>query len=266
MGRAVEYLAVESPIHRLNPLTKLAGVISFFTLGLVFSNPLILLGIMLAVFLLYFIAGAGRILRNYLKPLLGVSIFILLIQALFSHEGIELFRYIPKDLPVLGWIGAVHQESLLLGLTIVTRMGVFAFSLPLLLATTQPRDLILGLVDKLKFPYDYAFMLITALRFIPTLFVEMDQIFQAQSARGFDLKAQPLPKRIKSYLPLVVPLVMTALKKAERLAVAMETRGYGLGNRTYLRKLSFGADDCFVCAGFCCLILVGVGFKIMYRL
>src|SRR5690554_8067438 len=106
MGRAVEYLAVESPIHRLNPLTKLAGVISFFTLGLVFSNPLILLGIMLAVFLFFFLAGAGRILRNYLKPLLGVGIFILLIKAFFSLEGLELFGYIRKDFPFLVWFGA----------------------------------------------------------------------------------------------------------------------------------------------------------------
>jgi energy-coupling factor transporter transmembrane protein EcfT len=143
MGNAVEYLAVESPIHRLNPLTKLTGVFTLFSLGLLFANPLVLLSVMILVIFFYFLAKAGRILVWYSKPLLGVGVFLLFIQVLFSHEGAELLRYIPKSIPVLGWIGAVHKDSLLLGLTMITRMGVFALTLPLLLATTQPRDLTL---------------------------------------------------------------------------------------------------------------------------
>lgn len=266
MGNAVEYLAVESPIHRLNPLTKLTGVFTLFILGLLFANPLVLLSVMFLVICFYFLAKAGKILAWYSKPLLGVAVFLLFIQVLFSHEGVELFRYIPKSIPVFGWIGAVHKDSLLLGLTMITRMGVFALTLPLLLATTQPRDLTLVLVDKLMLPYDYAFMFITSLRFIPTLFIEMDQISQAQGARGFDLSAQPLFKRIKSYMPLVVPLVMIALKKAEHLAMAMETRGYGAGKRSYLRKLSFTSLDGLINLCFCCLLAVSVLSKVIYHL
>lgn len=263
MSRAVEYLDLESPVHSLNPLTKLTGVLTFFFMGLIFSHPLLLSVLVGFVVIIFIVARAGRILASYIRPLVSVSAIMLIIQILFSHEGPELVRFLPRNIPVLGWIGSINGHSLLLGLTMVTRMMIFGLSLPLLLATTQPRDLVLVLVERLRFPYQYAFMFITALRFIPTLFVEIDQIIQAQSARAFEIENKSLIKKIKAYIPLVTPLVIIALKKAERLAVAMETRGYGLGPRTYLRKPSFSRQDVVVCACSAVFTVLSITLKIM---
>jgi energy-coupling factor transport system permease protein len=262
MGNAVEYLDVASPVHRLNPITKLIGLLCIFSVGIIFSNPLVLTILIGFIYLLFLASKAGRIFIPYFKLTISVGLFMLVLQVLFAHDGPELFRFIPSRIPVLGWMGSVNRDSLWQGLTMVARMGVFSFSLPLLLATTQPRDLVLVLVEKLKFPYQYAFMFITALRFIPTLFVEIENILQAQTARAFEVKSKNPWKQLKAYLPLVVPLVMIALKKAERLAVAMETRGYGLGPRTYLRKPVFRFGDLGVCVGLAGIVFLSIWLRI----
>lgn len=262
MANAVEYLDVASPVHQLNPITKLMGLVCLFALGIVFSNPLILTVLIGLIFLLFLLAKAGCVFIPYFRLTISVGVFMLILQILFAHDGPELFRFLPRGIPVLGWMGSINHDSLSQGLTMVARMGVFSISLPLLLATTQPRDLVLVLVEKLKFPYQYAFMFITSLRFIPTLFVEIDNILQAQTARAFEVKSKNPWKQLKAYLPLVTPLVLIALKKAERLAVAMETRGYGLGPRTYLRKPVFGFFDFGATAGITGMTLFLVWLRI----
>ena len=259
----MEYLDVSSPIHRLNPLTKLIALLGFFILGMVFSNLFELLGLILIIYLLYLLAKATTVFRVYFRLLIFAGIFMMVLQLLFAHDGAELFRYIPKDIPVLGWLGVINRDSLIMGLQMVARMAVFGLSLPLLLTTTESRDLVLVMVEKLKLPYQYAFMFITSLRFIPTLFVEIENILQAQKARAFQMTSRNPVKQVKAYLPLVTPLVMIALKKAERLAIAMETRGYGIEKRTYLRKPVFGKADLFTCMGFALITAIAASLRML---
>lgn len=254
----MEYLDVSSPIHRLNPLTKLIALLGIFILGMVFSNLFELLGLIFGIYLLYLLAKAVVVFKIYFRLLIYAGIFMMVLQLLFAHDGVELLRYIPKGIPVLGWLGVINKDSLILGVQMVARMAVFGLSLPLLLTTTESRDLVLIMVEKLKLPYQYAFMFITSLRFIPTLFIEIENILQAQKARAFEMTSKNPVKQVKAYLPLVTPLVMIALKKAERLAVAMETRGYGVGKRTYLRKPVFGTADLCTCIGFTGIVVIAV--------
>ncbi|HEX3046558.1 MAG TPA: energy-coupling factor transporter transmembrane component T [Bacillota bacterium] len=262
----MEYLSSNSPIHRLNPLTKLIALVVIFTLGIIFSNLGFLLILIGVIYLLFLVAGANRVFITYARLLGFASIFMMVLQILFAHDGPELFRFIPSSIPVFGWIGAINQDSLLLGLVMVARMGVFGLSLPLLLTTTQSRDLVLTLVERLKLPFQYAFMFITALRFIPTLFEEIENIIQAQKARAFEMKSKNPIKQAKAYIPLITPLVMIALKKAERLAIAMETRGYGSGPRTYLQKPTFGVSDYATCAGCCVIMILMISLKLFGRI
>jgi energy-coupling factor transport system permease protein len=141
-------------------------------------------------------------------------------------------------------------------------MAVFGFALPLLLVTTQARDLMLVLVDKLKFPYEYALMFITSLRFIPNLFMEIETILQAQRCRAFELKTKNPVKQVKAYFPLITPLVLISLKKAQRLAVAMETRGFGGGKRTYLHQIDFKKVDWVICGTMSALAVAGLILKV----
>lgn len=258
----MEYLATNSPLHRLNPITKLIGLVFFFITGIALSNPVALLGLISVIFVLYLLAKAISVFILYARWLAMGGIFILLLQVLFAHSGPELFRLVPKNIPILGWMGVVNKASLELGLTMVTRMAVFGFSLPLLLVTTQARDLMLILIDRLKFPYQYALMFITSLRFIPNLFVEIGNILQAQRVRAFEIRSKNPIKQVKAYFPLITPLVLISLKKAERLAVAMETRGFGQGKRTYLNQPKFRIIDFNTILGCSLALLVVLILKI----
>lgn len=258
----MEYIAVNSPLHRLNPLTKLIGLICFFIMGILVSSPMALLVMVLILFVLFMIAKAFSIFKLYFGWLLLGGIFMLVLQILFAHNGPELFRFIPKNVPLLGWLGVINKDSLSLGLTMVTRMAVFGFALPLLLVTIKARDLMLVLVDKLKFPFQYALMFITSLRFIPNLFMEIENILQAQRARAFELRSKNPVKQVKAYFPLIIPLVLISLKKAQSLAVAMETRGFGRGKRTYLRQPKFTMNDFITIFGCCSAVILIILLKI----
>lgn len=259
----MEYLAINSPLHRLHPLSKLIGLGCFFGLGIVFSNLYILIAIIGLIYLLYYFAKATAIFWTYCRLLIFAGLFMMVLQLLFAHDGPELLRYIPKKIPVLGWLGVINRDSLTIGLEMVARMSIFGLSLPLILATTQSRDLVMVMVERLKVPYQYALMFVTSLRFIPTLFVEIENILQAQKARAFEMTSKNPVKQLKAYLPLITPLVIIALKKAERLAIAMETRGYGLGPRTYLRQLKFRPADYFASAGCILMVLTAVASRLI---
>jgi len=258
----MEYIAANSPLHSLNPLTKLIGLGSFFVMGIMVSNPLTLLGLVLVLLVLFKVAKALSVFKLYFGWLLMGGCLMLLLQILFAHNGPELFRFIPKNIPILGWLGVINQDSLWLGLIMVTRMAVFGFALPLLLVTTQARDLMLILVDKFKFPYQYALMLITSLQFIPNLFMEIETILQAQRCRAFELRTKNPVKQVKAYFPLITPLVLISLKKAQRLAIAMETRGFGCGKRTYLHQLNFRTVDWVICGTLPVISLAGLILKV----
>jgi energy-coupling factor transport system permease protein len=244
-------------------MTKLIALLAIFTMGMVFSSMVALVALVIGIYLLYLLAKANAVFKIYFRLLIYAGIFMIVLQLLFAHDGAELFRYIPKSIPILGWLGVINKDSLILGLQMIARMAVFGLSLPLLLTTTQSRDLVLVLVEKLKLPYQYAFMFITSLRFIPTLFVEIENILQAQKARAFEMTSKNPVKQVKAYLPLITPLVMIALKKAERLAVAMETRGYGAGRRTYLRKPVFNTIDLCTCLGFTGVVVIAVSLRVL---
>lgn len=240
MAAAVEYIPKNSPIHKLNALTKIIWALFILAGGLLFSDYRYLLALFTSVLAA---AAAARVLKNLLPVTAGLSVFaliLLLIQALFYDQGQVLFYLIPmsNSLPVT-------DQGLLSGLAMGLRMMTLVLSFLVIMTTTQTRDIILTLVEKLKIPYDYAFMFMTALRFVPTFLGEVKQITEAQQARGYAVEGWNPVKKIKAYAPVAVPLVLISLNKAENLAMAMETRGYSGGRRTYLREPKMqGTDYC----------------------
>lgn len=231
LAAAVEYIAKDSLIHKLNTLTKLFWALLILAGGLLFSDYRYLLALFISVLV---VAAAGKVLKALFPVITGLSVFaliVMLIQALLFSEGQVILYVIPvtKTLPVT-------DQGLYSGFAMAFRMMTLVLSFLVIMTTTQTRDIILTLVEKLKVPYDYAFMFMTALRFVPTFMGEVRQITEAQRARGFAVEGWNPLKRIKAYAPVAVPLVLISLNKAENLAMAMETRGYGGGRRTYLRE------------------------------
>ena len=119
----------------------------------------------------------------------------------------------------------------------------------------------MSLVEKLKVPFDYAFMFTTTLRFIPIILSEVSTIYQAQLSRAHAVEGWNPIKKLKAFAPIVFPIIFIAIEKADRLGLSMELRGYKSGKRTYLKKLRFSIID----EGAFLLMLVLVGLSIYMR-
>jgi energy-coupling factor transport system permease protein len=250
MSVAVNYLQRDTWIHRLNPLTKLFWSFLMMTLSFLLKDPLLLAALFGSIALVAYLARILPEMLPVFKGLLAFALLFLLLQIFMIPEGRTLIVLIPGP----NYLRITDQgvtDSLALGM----RLMAIASSFPVLLATTQVKDLVVMLVEKLKIPYTYAFMFITTLRFIPTFMNEMDQIIQAQCSRAHRLDSRNFITKFLSVCPLAIPLMVTSVKKAERLAISMETRGFGVGKRTYLHRLRFTATDIGVNLG---LLVAGV--------
>ncbi|MEH6948557.1 energy-coupling factor transporter transmembrane protein EcfT [Bacillus sp. JJ634] len=250
------YVPANSVMHRMDPRAKLLLV--FFFVCIVFlANNLVtysLLGLVtLGIILLSKIKI--RFLINGLKPVLLLIIFTFFVHILFTKEGEVLYQ--------LGWL-EIYEGGLRQGIFISLRFTFLILVTSLLTLTTTPISITDGMEEllnplkKWKVPvHELALMMSIALRFIPTLMEETDKIMKAQIARGVDFSSGPIKNRIKAIVPLLVPLFVSAFKRAEELATAMEARGYQGGEgRTKYRQLHWGMIDSLCMAGL--VILTGV--------
>lgn len=151
------------------------------------------------------------------------------------------------------WFLNIYEEGLKQGIFISLRFVYLIMMTTLLTLTTTPIEVTDGMEKllhpfrKIKLPvHELALMMSISLRFIPTLLEETDKIMKAQMARGVDFTSGPLKDRMKAIVPLLVPLFVSAFKRAEELATAMEARGYRGGEgRTKYRQLVWGMKDTF---------------------
>jgi energy-coupling factor transport system permease protein len=239
----MEYVPRNSLIHNLHPLTKLAWAVAIMFLSLLFNNPWYLAVIILSLVLVGFIGSVGRETLVYLSALIVVAGFVFLFQILFRPGGKLLFTVFPASWPVVGGWLPVTVEGLRYGFAMSLRMIALVGTLPIILTTTQPRDIVMALVDTLHVPYDYAFMFTTALRFMPVILSEVNTISQAQRSRAYAVEGWNPLRKLQAFAPIALPIVFIAIEKADRLGLCMELRGYGSKNRTYLRMLKLGFLD-----------------------
>ncbi|MEG6616161.1 energy-coupling factor transporter transmembrane component T [Peptococcaceae bacterium 1198_IL3148] len=237
MASAIEYIAGNSKVHQLNPLTKLVWLVAVMLIALVFTDGYYLLAVLMSVLMVATVAG---ILPKLLPIIKGLSVFafiLMLLQLVFWRHGPVLFYLLPgQHLPI-------YSEAVILGVSMGLRMMAVVLSFLVFLATTQFKDIVLILTDKLKLPYDYVFMFMTALRFIPVFLTEITKVKEAQASRCCQVDGGNPMVKIKSYFPVALPLVIISLQKADKLAMAMETRGYGSGQRTYFKQQSILPQD-----------------------
>lgn len=241
-----QYVPGQSFIHRLDPRSKLLFVIVFAILVFMANNPATYAT--LAVFVIATVIAAqiplSYILKG-LKPVWYLLIFTALLHILMTKGGTVYVKW--------GWF-TIEQQGILQAIYISLRLGLLVLISSLLTLTTSPIDLTDGLerllspFRRVKLPvHEIAMMLSIALRFIPTLLEETEKIMKAQMSRGADFESGGLIKRAKSLIPVVIPLFISAFRRAEDLALAMEARGYrgGVG-RTKLRQLHLTSRDLIV--------------------
>ena len=190
-----------------------------------------------------------------LKPLRFILILTFLLNLFFSNGAKVLLHWGIITITAEGLNQAVHYSLRLMFLVIGTSLLTLTTS-PVSLA--DGLELILSPLKKIHFPaHELAMMMTIALRFIPTLLEETDKIMKAQMARGADFESGNLFKRAKAMVPLLVPLFVSAFRRAGDLAMAMEARCYHGGeNRTRLRVLKITRNDYLALA--CTLGLIGL--------
>lgn len=235
-------------VHKMHPLTKLIWLVGSLVLSLLMGIKGLALGVV-AVFTIAWYAEVWSSSKGYYQFLLFFAGIVVVLSLLFTREGTPIWSH---------FLGAFAptDDGLYAGLVTGLRMVFVAGVFPIFLGTTEPRDIVTTLVENLKVPYDYAFMFTSALRFVPVLLEEIHLIDQAQQARGFQVSGKGPIGRLRAYSPIAVPLVLSSLARAENMAIAMETRGYGSGPRTYYYSACMGLDDILALGLLLALILV----------
>lgn len=243
-------------IHRLDPRAKLL-IVLVYIIALFLCKWLVTYGIALAFLATAVILSRIRLkaLFKGLKPLLIIIVFTALIN-LFYTDGRVLAQL---------WIFRITYEGIWNAFFLVLRIMLLVAGTFLLTYTTSPIALTDGLesllspLKKLHFPvHELAMMMSIALRFIPTLIEETDKIISAQKARGADFETGNLFRRAKALVPILVPLFVSAFRRADELATAMECRCYHGGTgRTKMKVLVFRKRDVFALIS-CAIFLAGI--------
>ena len=238
-----QYFPGNSPVHRLDPRTKLILLI-FYIVALFCASNWISYGVCF-VFLATTIAISRIPLKSIvrgMKPLVLILIFTGLLNLLFTQGETVLVEFWKITITLEG----VERAAFMMLRILMLISGTF-----LLTYTTSPIALTDGLesllspLKKIRLPvHELAMMMCIALRFIPTLIEETDKIMSAQKARGANFESGNIFKRVKALVPILVPLFISAFRRAEELATAMECRCYHGGDgRTKMRLLRFKRRD-----------------------
>lgn len=264
-----QYFPGKSVIHRIDPRIKIILTVAYIVMLFLIKNAL---AFIVAIAFLIFVIKLAKIpisvVMKSIKPIIPLVLFTSILNMFFiTGDTQPLFSW---------WIFTMYGEGLRLAIVMAIRIFCLIIGASLLTYTTSPialTDAIERLFKPLKyirFPvHEMAMMMTIALRFIPTLIEETDKIMSAQKARGADLETGSIVKRAKALVPILIPLFVSAFRRAEELALAMECRCYQGGDgRTRMKQLALGKVDLgssiVMAAAIAGVILVNVYVPILF--
>ena len=252
-----QYFPGDSFLHRMDARVKILLLLILLIEVFVFTSAPVYLLMMGITFLLIMTSKVPlRMVLRSLKPLWWIILFTFVLH-LFSHPGREIYRI---------WQFVITQEGVEQGALISVRLMLLIILSTLLTFTTSPLKLtdalesLLSPFKRLGLPaHELAMMMTIALRFIPTLISETDKIMKAQQSRGADFITGSILSRLKNMVPILVPLFLSAFRRADDLALAMEARCYRGGEgRTRMKEMKLGRLD-YVAIGVFAVLSVGLG-------
>jgi len=223
-----KFRSVSSSIHQMDPRSKFVYVCILFAAAVMFSNLIPLLILFLIQVPLVFVA---KVQKEWMRSMKGSAMFAVIIFAmnllsLYFYSGYETF-------------GSILERSLAMTLRFIVLIQTFS----IFFLTTSPDMLGLAL-EQSHIPYELCFAFTTAVRFVPVLAEEAQTIMDAQKARGLELEGGNFFKRIRNYIPILIPLIVNAIRRSLELAETMESRAWGANrNRTNLYVLKMGRKD-----------------------
>jgi energy-coupling factor transport system permease protein len=224
----LKFRRVYSPIHNLDPRMKFVYVCAVFVAAILFGELIPLIALFLMPIPFVFLAGVQR---EWMRSLRGATflagfIFIVNLASNFLTSGYVLTSV------------AVESSA-----AMTLRFVVLVESFSVFFLTTSPDHLGLAL-EQSHVPYEFAFAFTTAVRFVPVLAEEAQTIMDAQKARGLELEKGGILKRIRNYVPVLIPLIVSAIRRSLELAEAMESRAWGATKkRTNLYALRLHRGD-----------------------
>ena len=222
----LKFRRVYSPIHNLDPRIKFVYVCAIFAVAIIFGEllPLMILFFMQIPFVL--LAGVKRQWLRSMRGAAFLATIIFLTNFIFAFIG-----------------GRAMAESLENAVAMTLRFIVLVESFSIFFLTTSPDHLGLAL-EQTHIPYEFCFAFTTAVRFVPVLAEEAQTIMDAQKARGLELERGNFLKRIRNYIPILIPLIVSAIRRSLELAEAMESRAWGATKkRTNLYVLKMHRGD-----------------------
>lgn len=253
-----QYYQTESVIHRLDPRVKLAGTLLYIISLFFFQN---LWAYLIAVLFLALVISLSKVPFRFMVKGMRPILLLLLITVTFN-----LFLT-PGEALVSVWRLTITREGLWMAFTMALRLTMLVIGSSVMTLTTTPNNLTDGMEKGLRplklfrVPvHEVAMMMSIALRFIPILLEETDKIMKAQIARGADFESGNLIKRAKALVPLLVPLFISAFRRANDLAMAMEARCYrGGAGRTKMKPLVYRRRDGVAYLCILCYMAVSIG-------
>lgn len=253
-----QYYQTDSILHRMDPRVKLGGTLLYIISLFFFRN---FLGYAIAALFLALVIHLSKVPFKFMVKGMKAILFLLLITVVFNlflTQGTPLVRI---------WKLTITIEGIRMALTMVIRLSLLIIGSSVMTLTTTPNNLT-DAMEKMMRPlrvikvpvHEVAMMMSIALRFIPILLEETDKIMKAQIARGADFESGNLVKRAKALVPLLVPLFISAFRRANDLAMAMEARCYRGGDgRTKMKPLIYKKRDCLAYAGIAVYLVVSIG-------
>lgn len=252
-----QYYQADSVIHRLDPRVKLGTTVLFIISLFVFNG---VWGYLVAALFLVLVIKLSKVPFRFMVKGMKSIVFLLAITVLFN-----LFLT-PGEPIVQFWKLTITQEGLRLAVLLSIRLGFLIIGSSVMTLTTTPNQLTDGLekmlrpLNRIRVPvHEIAMMMSIALRFIPILMEETDKIMKAQLARCADFDSRNLIKRAKGLVPLLVPLFISAFRRANDLAMAMEARCYrGGDHRTKMKPLHYEKRDYIAYMVVACYLVGGI--------
>jgi len=238
-----QYFPGNSLIHRLDPRMKLVMTILLIVVIFFCDSPLSYAAVVALLTAAIILSRVSvKFVLKGIRPLWFILIFTFLLNIFFNRNGSELFSW---------WIIRITDEGLRTGVNLALRLILLLTTTTVMTLTTSPMEItaalerLLSPLKAIRFPvHEMALMMSIALRFIPTLMDETDRIMKAQTARGASFESGRLLQRARSMVPLLVPLFVSAFKRADELALAMEARCYhGGSGRTRMKVMHLALRD-----------------------
>ena len=217
---AFKFLKKDTFLHSLDPRAKLLLAITYTISALLFQEIIPLLLILITLLPIIII---GRLFKKWVKSVKGMSflyMFIIVLNTLF-----------------------INDNGLSFSIAMILRISIMISAFSLFFLTVDPNDLALSLIS-MKIPYEYAFSFSLAFRFVPTIAIETQNIIDAQQSRGYEMQKKGIINQIKNLFPLLVPLIVSSIKRAFNVAEALESRSFGnKKGRTFYYTIRYSFKD-----------------------